>query len=117
MGFLVFLVRRGALHPAQAIELAEHQFRERPRLGDMAVERGLLTADQVTFVTRLQAKDPRRFGEMCVKLGFLDARGVEELADAQERSTPHVQSLLLALDLVEPTRLQALWKDYVLEER
>ena len=117
MGFIVYLVRRGALQPAQAIEVLEHQVRRRPRIGAMAVERGLLRPEHVTEVIAHQSREPRRFGETCVRLGHLQQDDVERLADAQERALPPVQGLVLALDLVEGNRLQALWQDYVREER
>lgn len=82
--FGMYAYYSGKITYQHLVDGLDRQRRQRPPLGDIAVQQGWLTRDQVRSILR-QRGHSRRFGKTAVDLGYLRTRQVEALL-AHQRS-------------------------------
>lgn len=93
--FAKYLVERGLVDAAQALDALEACASRRAPLGKLAVESGALTMRDVFAVLRRQAGTQDRFGETAVAMGLLTVGQVSDLLRRQESSGPTISDVLV----------------------
>ena len=113
MGFFeAFLARRGAIAPEDIVEALDAARQERPRIGQLALQRRLLSVSEVCDVLDRQLDVKLPFGAIAVDFGYLTGRQLAGLLELQRRIGPVSSDVLLGRGLIDDSRLSELHEDY-----
>ena len=110
--YLQFLVEWKALDEVAALDVLDHQNRETPPIGRLALESKILSMKQVFQILNAQADSDMRFGEIAIGLGFMNGEQLMDLLETQKKRRPGLNQLISELGLVEKETLNSLRKEF-----
>ena len=97
-------LERGWATPDDVRRANEWRYRQRPQIGQLALENRKLTMPQLFAVLGEQATGGGMFGDIAVKLEFLSQGDVYELLTLQSNATPTLLEAMRALEILDQSQ-------------
>jgi DNA-binding NarL/FixJ family response regulator len=107
-----FLVDTGRVSLDTLMKAVEYADRQRPLLGQIALEAGRLSMRQIFQIVEDQVVSREPFGKIAVRLGMLQVDDVEQLLELQRERRPDIGAALVSLGSISQTQLVTFQNDY-----
>ena len=95
--FSGWLVERGVVTSAQALDAMDRQHELNVPVGQLAIREGVMDVHQVFETLDWSSANGERFGETAISLGYLTSQSLAGLLDVQVRERPSLCKLLVQM--------------------
>jgi DNA-binding response OmpR family regulator len=100
-----YLLDHCAVSLENLMKASEYADRQRPLLGQLAIEAGFITMRQIFQIVEEQTKSRDPFGKIAVRLGLMTDEHVERLLQKQRERRPEIGTALIEIGAITSEQL------------